>query len=353
VLLGDGRGRLAPVGPPIATGSSGSAQGVAIADLDADGNADVIVADERGSPLTGDISVLLGDGRGALAPAPGSPLSTGGEAAFAQVGDFNGDGQPDLASAGGHDRNVSVLLNTARAAATPSTTLLAYRPFFLGESSQAETLTVTNTGSGFLRLGPARLAGAQGADFGLGEDRCSRAVLLVGRSCSLTVVFRPRAGGPREGALELPSNAPGGPLEIVLSGTGIGIPLLSGVSLSPSRFAVRRPGHNYGAAGKPHGARLALTLSEQATVRVAFTRLRRGHRRRHACRAGGRGPRCTLAVRFGNLDYHLPAGADSIAIAGMLRGRPLPAGSYVLSAIAVNAQGQSSASVRLRFRILR
>src|SRR5262249_19276412 len=123
--------------------------------------------------------------------------------------------------------------------------------------------------------------------------------------------------------------------------------------LDPLRFAVRRPGRHYSSAGKPHGAQLQLSISEAATVRVAFTQLVPGHRHGHACRAKGHGKRCTLSVRLGHLDYHLAAGPHAIAISGLLHGRTLKPGAYVLSVVAVNAEGQSSAGVSQRFRVLR
>jgi len=56
--------------------------------------------------------VLLGNGAGAFTAAPGSPFPVGAWPTSVAVGDFNGDGKPDLAIANSNDNTVTVLLNT-------------------------------------------------------------------------------------------------------------------------------------------------------------------------------------------------------------------------------------------------
>jgi hypothetical protein len=68
---------------------------VAIADLNQDGFADLIVANAGDGTLT----VLLGNGRGAFAPAPGSPFAAGEHPTDLAVADFDGDGHLDVAVA--------------------------------------------------------------------------------------------------------------------------------------------------------------------------------------------------------------------------------------------------------------
>ena len=70
-----------------------------IADFDGDGNRDVVVANNDFSSFQGAIALLRGDGTGALA----APVThtTGGNPRHISVGDFDGDGRPDLATTGG------------------------------------------------------------------------------------------------------------------------------------------------------------------------------------------------------------------------------------------------------------
>jgi hypothetical protein len=66
---------------------------VAIADLNGDGFADIIVANGGDGTLT----VLLGNGKGGFTSAPGSPFAAGENPADLAVADFDGDGHPDVA----------------------------------------------------------------------------------------------------------------------------------------------------------------------------------------------------------------------------------------------------------------
>jgi hypothetical protein len=55
--------------------------------------------------------VLLGNGTGGFTEAPGSPFRMEKSPWSVAVGDFNGDGKPDLAIANFESNNVTVLLN--------------------------------------------------------------------------------------------------------------------------------------------------------------------------------------------------------------------------------------------------
>src|ERR1051325_6096524 len=64
----------------------------AVGDANKDGNLDIFVANNEG----GNVSVYLGDGKGAFTSANGSPFATGQEPTDITTGDFNGDGNLDL-----------------------------------------------------------------------------------------------------------------------------------------------------------------------------------------------------------------------------------------------------------------
>ncbi|MCY3021279.1 MAG: VCBS repeat-containing protein, partial [Planctomycetota bacterium] len=107
-MLGAGTVAAASFEPPINTPVNTPPQCVAVADVNGDGKADVVLA----NPFDGTVSVLLGKGDGTFADAKkfatGSDADTGAYAVV--VADMNGDGKPDIIVANRNDSTVSVLL---------------------------------------------------------------------------------------------------------------------------------------------------------------------------------------------------------------------------------------------------
>jgi hypothetical protein len=90
---------------------------VAVADLNHDGKPDIVVANMAGESMT----VLLGDGKGHFLPASGSPFPVGHLPNDIAIGDFNGDGNPDLLIPNTQTPYLTVLLGdgTGRFQAAP------------------------------------------------------------------------------------------------------------------------------------------------------------------------------------------------------------------------------------------
>jgi hypothetical protein len=107
-LLGDGSGGFsAAVGSPFATGTNPFT--VAIGDLNGDGRPDLATANVNSNNVT----VLLGNGTGGFSAAAGSPFTVGDHPYSVAIGDLNADGKPDLASANAFSNNVTVLLGNS------------------------------------------------------------------------------------------------------------------------------------------------------------------------------------------------------------------------------------------------
>ncbi len=128
VLLGNGDGTFQPA---VSYGAGQNPWSVAVADVNADGKPDVLVADSCWCGLNASVAVLLGNGDGTLQPAV--TYDSGSQLAFAvTVADVNVDGKPDLlvgsgCSADGNcdsaDGSVGVLLGNGDGTFQPVTLL--------------------------------------------------------------------------------------------------------------------------------------------------------------------------------------------------------------------------------------
>lgn len=116
VLLGDGKGGFAHAdGSPFPAGRH-PYDGIALADMNGDGKLDVVVPNLAGNA----VSVLLGDGTGRLSIAEGSPVAVGERPGYVAVGDFNGDRRMDVVATHDDVGLVDVLLGDGRGGLSPA-----------------------------------------------------------------------------------------------------------------------------------------------------------------------------------------------------------------------------------------
>jgi Lactonase, 7-bladed beta-propeller len=91
----------------------------------------------------------------------------------------------------------------------------------LGQTSNSQTVTLTNTGGQGLDLNSISIGGANPSDFTVTANCTTPIVLAENVSCSINVAFMPTAAGPRQASLLATDNAPGNPQSIPLSGIGV------------------------------------------------------------------------------------------------------------------------------------
>ena len=131
ILLGTGTGSFG-ANTDFATGAN--PRSVAIGDFNGDGKPDLAVANAGGNT----VSILLGTGTGSFGAK--TDFATGGGPMSVAIGDVNGDGQLDLATAngGGLDNTASILLQPTPPCATPPSGMVAWWP--LDETSGATSV---------------------------------------------------------------------------------------------------------------------------------------------------------------------------------------------------------------------
>ena len=110
ILLGNGDGTFKPRStyslPNIASVINTTPTDIAIGDFNGDGIPDLIVS---GTYLNGVVDVMLGDGTGAFPSANLTQVTVGNGPSSVAVGDFNGDGKLDFAVTNQSDRTISVM----------------------------------------------------------------------------------------------------------------------------------------------------------------------------------------------------------------------------------------------------
>ncbi|HEV2177941.1 MAG TPA: FG-GAP-like repeat-containing protein [Terriglobia bacterium] len=147
VLLGNGNGSFA-LPADYSTGTNTNPQAVGIGDFNGDGNLDLAVVNEEAS---GSVTILLGSSTGVFTAASASP-AVGSNPVSVAVGDFNGDGKLDLAVANSSDSSVTILLGNGDGTFTPANG----SPFATGAGTKPQWVTTADfNGDGKLDLAVA------------------------------------------------------------------------------------------------------------------------------------------------------------------------------------------------------
>jgi len=342
-------------------------------DLDADGRLDLVIASSDMG-----LGVLRGSGTGTFASVDGFPMAIGDHNQYATTGDVNGDGQPDVLYSDATNDKVGVLLNgNAGGLAAPAAADLGTAQ--VGGAPTERTVTLTSTGSGFLAVRSATVAGPDAGDVTKVADGCTGRRIVVGGTCGITVRFAPGAPGARTASLVLSDNGAGGGRAVALGGQAtappvvvppkadVTRPVVSALSFAPRTFRVAKAATATSAAAKkkakkkaPAGTKLRFTLSEAAAVRIAVERATTGRRSGKRCvketarLRKAKAKRCTRYVRAGTLTRTAKAGRVTVAFSGRIGRRALARGAYRVAITATDAAGNRTAKAATRtFKVVR
>jgi len=98
--------------------------------------------------------------------------------------------------------------------------LVSFPGLPVGQLSQFESVLVRNCGSADVHIAEPTSGGNAAGDFILEATPCNSVMLAPGKSCSVTVRFRPMGVGARTATIILPDDSPDAPHIIHLQGTG-------------------------------------------------------------------------------------------------------------------------------------
>ncbi len=98
---------------------------------------------------------------------------------------------------------------------TDSSSVLSFGDVASGATSSSQAVTITNPGPNAASVSSVSVSGP------FSQTNTCGTSIAAGSSCTANVTFAPTSGGPLTGSLSVASSAPGSPLTISLTGTGV------------------------------------------------------------------------------------------------------------------------------------
>jgi hypothetical protein len=184
---------------------------VAVGDLNGDGKEDLVAANVNSPNLPGgSISMLVGNGDGTFQSDAVFPAGLGLN--YVVIGDFNGDGKPDLAAA---DRGGAVitLLNTGIVTFSP-TTPITFPTQLLGTTGAPLSATLANDGTSPLAISSVSYSGEP-----FHVQTTCKGSLAPAASCTITATFTAQTVGVTTGTITIHDSASSKPQVVELVGT--------------------------------------------------------------------------------------------------------------------------------------
>jgi hypothetical protein len=147
---------------------------------------------------------------------------------------------------------------------TLSQTSLTFAAQNTGTTSNAQSITIQNTGTGAVTMNGVSLAGTNPGDFAIQSSTCPTggSTLGVSASCSVNINFSPQAVGTRTASLQIADNANGNPQSVTLTGTG----QLPTFLLSFSQTTL-----TYGSVNTTSNSQQSFNVTDIGTAPVTFT----------------------------------------------------------------------------------